>query len=213
MIAALNHDSLPPTLHVDRAQPAHRLVSRHRSATHRAGALAGHRSSPHRGGVLVRDQRHQRAPDPATSPHPAGRTGCDRRTPRTGVEFGLPMWPVSARTPAALCAQADRLHQHLIGHPDLDLTDVAYSLATTRTHHPYRAVITAPVATADPRQELLDALDALRAGQPHPQLTRHHYLAHLRGKTVFVLPGQGAQYPGMGRRALRTPPRLRRHRR
>src|SRR5208282_3404190 len=36
-------------------------------------------------------------------------------------------------------------------------------------------------------------------GQPHPQLIQHHYLAHLRGKIVFVLPGQGGQYPGMGR--------------
>ena len=60
-------------------------------------------------------------------------------------------------------------------------------------------MITAPVATADPRKDLLDALDALRTGQPHPQLTQHHYLAHLRGKIVFVLPGQGGQYPGMGR--------------
>ena len=83
--------------------------------------------------------------------------------------------------------------------------------ATTRTHHPHRAVITAPVAAADPREDLLEALHALHTDQPHPQLTRHHYLAHLRGKTVFVLPGQGGQYPGMGRAALRTPPRLRRH--
>ncbi len=109
------------------------------------------------------------------------------------------MWPVSARTPAALSAQADRLHQHLLAHPELDLTDLAYSLGSTRAHHPDRAVITAPAHTADPRQGLLDALDALRTGRPHPQLTRHHYLPHLRAKTVFVLPGQGAQYPGMGK--------------
>ena len=75
---------------------------------------------------------------------------------------------------------------------------MAYSLGSTRAHHPHRAVITAPVGAADPRQDLLGALDALRTGQPHPQLTRHHYTPHLRGKTVFVLPGQGAQYPGMG---------------
>ena len=106
---------------------------------------------------------------------------------------------MSARTPAALAAQADRLHEHLLGHPDLDLIDVAYSLATTRTHHPYRAAITAPVGSADLRTDLLDALHALGTGAPHPQLTQHHYLARLRGKTVFVLPGQGGQHPGMGR--------------
>ena len=76
---------------------------------------------------------------------------------------------------------------------------MAYSLATTRTHHPYRAAITVPVGSADPREDLLGALQALHTGAPHPQLTQHHYLPHLRSKTVFVLPGQGAQYPGMGR--------------
>ena len=59
------------------------------------------------------------------------------------------MWPVSARTPQALCAQAERLYQHLSDHPDVDLAALAYSLATTRTQHPYRAVITA--AGEEPR--------------------------------------------------------------
>ncbi|MCV7092116.1 ketoacyl-synthetase C-terminal extension domain-containing protein, partial [Mycobacterium interjectum] len=40
----------------------------------------------------------------------------DERTD-DGAEFGLLMWPVSARTPAALSAQADRLRQHLVSHP------------------------------------------------------------------------------------------------
>src|SRR5262249_58841454 len=92
----------------------------------------------------------------------------------------------------------DRLHHHLTGTPDLDLTDLAYSLATTRTHHPYRATITAPHNSTNPRAELLDALHALHAGHPHPGLTHHHHLAHPPNKIVFVLPGQGAQYPTMG---------------
>ena len=98
----------------------------------------------------------------------------------------------------ALAAQADRLHQHLSEHPDLVLADVAYSLAATRTHHPYRAAITAYPGTGDPRQELLDGLHALAADLPHPRLTRGHSALRLPGKTVFVLPGQGAQYLGMG---------------
>ena len=202
MIAALNHDSLPPTLNVDRPSPhidwsagTVRLltepvpwpVTDHpRTAAVSSFGISG--TNAH----LILQQAPTPAAGPADTEPPAGQT-------HHGVEFGLPMWPISARTPTALSAQADRLHQHLVCHPDLDLTDVAYSLGSTRTHHPYRAVITAPVATAHPREDLLDALHALRTGQPHPQLTQHHDLAHLRGKTVFVLPGQGAQYPGMGR--------------
>ena len=197
MIEALNHDSLPPTLNVDRPSPhidwsagTVRLLTEPVPwpvTDHpRTAAVSSFGISGTNAHLIL-----QQAPTPPAEPA----TG----QAQDGVEFGPPLWPVSARTPAALCAQADRLHQHLICHPDLDLTDVAYSLGSTRTHHSYRAVITAPVASVDPREDLLDALDALRTGQAHPQLTRHHYLAHLRGKTVFVLPGQGGQYPGMGK--------------
>ena len=109
----------------------------------------------------------------------------------------LRLWPVSARTPAALTAQADRLHEHLISHPNLELTDLAYSLASTRTHHSYRATITERSSTEDPRDDLLQALQALAADQPHPSLTQHHSPAHHNSKVVFVLPGEGA-HPGMG---------------
>ncbi|WP_188113232.1 hypothetical protein, partial [Mycobacterium simiae] len=68
---------------------------------------------------------------------------------------------------------------------------------STRTHHPYRAAITTPAAAPDRRDQLLAGLDALRTGRPHPHLHQHH-LAHPGAKVVFVLPGQGAQYPTMG---------------
>ncbi len=199
MIAALNHDSLPPTLNVDRPSPhidwsagTVRLltepvpwpVTDHpRTAAVSSFGISG--TNAH----LILQQ----------APQPAAVAPAQPVLEPTAQPAPPLVWPVSARSPEALAAQADRLHQHLVRHPDLDLTDVAYSLAGTRTQHPYRAVITAPVGTADPREDLLAALHALRSGQSHPQLTQHHYLAHLRGKTVFVLPGQGGQYPGMGR--------------
>ena len=73
------------------------------------------------------------------------------------VELGVERCGRSRRAPPPRWARRPtRLHQHLVDHPDLDLTEVAYSLASTRAHHPYRAVITAPVVAADPRQDLLD---------------------------------------------------------
>ncbi len=198
MIAALNHDSLPPTLNVDRPSPhidwsagTVRLLTEPVPwpvTDHpRTAAVSSFGISGTNAHLIL-----QQPPTPTAEP---------AEPTQHGVDFGLPggtLWPVSARTPAALCAQADRLHQHLVDNPDLDLTDVAYSLGSTRAHHPYRAVITASAGSADPREDQLDALAALRTGRPHPRLTQHHYLTHLRGKTVFVLPGQGAQYPGMG---------------
>ena len=54
-----------------------------------------------------------------------------------------------------------------------------------------------------PRRGLLEALEALAGGQSHPRLTCHH-LSGQRGKIVFVFPGQGAQYPGMGAQLMST---------
>ncbi|MCV7077241.1 CurL C-terminal domain-containing protein, partial [Mycobacterium szulgai] len=34
-----------------------------------------------------------------------------------------------------------RLRQHLLEQPEVSLRDLAYSLATTRSHHPHRAAI------------------------------------------------------------------------
>ncbi|ORW27356.1 fatty acyl-AMP ligase [Mycobacterium paraense] len=194
MIEALNHDTLPPTLNVDRPSPhvdwsagTVRLLTEPVAWPHtdhpRTAAVSSFGISGTNAHVILQQAPTSEAAEPTEE----------------GAEFDLRLWPVSARTPAALAGQAERLHQHLLDHPGLDLTDVAYSLGATRTHHSHRAVITASASSADPREDLLEALEALRDGQPHPNLTGHHYLAHLRSKTVFVLPGQGAQYPGMGR--------------
>ena len=147
MISALNHDTLPPTLHVDRPSP---------HIDWSAGTLR----------LLT-----EPVPWPVTD-HPRtaavssfGISGTNahlilQQPPQPGLPVAaiaqpvcqppLRIWPVSARTPEALAAQAERLHQHLLDHPDLDLTDVAYSLATTRTHHPHRAAITEHAGTDDP---------------------------------------------------------------
>ena len=198
MIEALNHDSLPPTLHVDRPSPhidwsagTVRLLTESvpwpvtdhpRTAAVSSLGLSG--TNAH---VIVQQAPVVASAQPVLEP-----------AAEPVASSPLLVWPVSARSSKALAAQADRLHQHLTEHPDLDLTDVAYSLATTRTHHPYRAAVTAYPGTGDPRQDLLDGLHALTADLPHPRLTRHHSAAHPPGKTVFVLPGQGAQYLGMG---------------
>ncbi|MCV7077243.1 CurL C-terminal domain-containing protein, partial [Mycobacterium szulgai] len=69
------------------------------------------------------------------------------------------VWPLSARSSAALRAQGARLRQHLLEQPEVSLRDLAYSLATTRSHHPHRAAIsTSSTSGADQaRQNLLEA--------------------------------------------------------
>ncbi|WP_157180673.1 acyltransferase domain-containing protein, partial [Protofrankia coriariae] len=124
-------------------------------------------------------------------------TASTASTASTAVTAGprpVPAVPLllSARTPAALNAQATRLHTHLTAHPDLDLRDVGYSLVTARAVLPHRAAVVA----ADPR-EALDGLAALAAGRSTPTVRRGQ--PTLPGRTAFLFTGQGSQRPGMGR--------------
>ncbi|MFF9264228.1 SDR family NAD(P)-dependent oxidoreductase [Streptomyces longwoodensis] len=95
--------------------------------------------------------------------------------------------PVSARTPAALTALADRLTTTDAPSP----LDLAYSLATTRSPLPQRAVL-----VADTPGDVPGLLRALAAGEPHARVVRG---TAAPGRTVFLFAGQGNQRPGMGR--------------
>ncbi|WP_435055872.1 SDR family NAD(P)-dependent oxidoreductase [Micromonospora aurantiaca (nom. illeg.)] len=105
-------------------------------------------------------------------------------------ERALP-WLLSARTPQALIGQARRLRADLAARPGRRPLDVAWSLATTRGTFDSRAVLVAASA-----QRAADALDALVEGRPDPAVTRGE--ARPAGRCVFVFPGQGAQWLGMG---------------
>jgi acyl transferase domain-containing protein/NADPH:quinone reductase-like Zn-dependent oxidoreductase/acyl carrier protein len=105
----------------------------------------------------------------------------------------LPAIPLilSARTDAALAAQAERLRARLLDRTELEPLDVAYSLATGRARFERRAALVA----AD-RDELIACLDALAAGE----LPASGSVGEPRsGKSAFLFTGQGAQWAGMGR--------------
>ncbi|GAA1779218.1 acyltransferase domain-containing protein [Streptomonospora arabica] len=106
--------------------------------------------------------------------------------------------PISARTPEALRAQAERLHTYLAEHPEADAVGVAYSLATTRARFEHRAVV-----LGTRRDEHLDGLAALARGETPPGTVRGEGGAPgATTATVFVFPGQGGQWPGMAAELL-----------
>ncbi|WP_410639157.1 SDR family NAD(P)-dependent oxidoreductase [Amycolatopsis sp. lyj-346] len=115
--------------------------------------------------------------------------------PATEARPGVRAFVVAGRTEAALAAQAARLREHLDTH-DTTAADLAWSLAKSRAALEHRAVIVAE----DPR----DGLAALASGTPDPAIVTG--AADLDGRTVFVFPGQGAQWAGMGARLLDESP-------
>ncbi|MFF2383531.1 type I polyketide synthase [Streptomyces sp. NPDC058108] len=110
-------------------------------------------------------------------------------------------WLLSARSEKALKAQAERLVA-AVETGDTDAVDIAHSLATGRAALEERAT----VVGAD-RSELLTALRAVARGEQPPTVARG--LADNPGEdidTVFVFPGQGAQWVGMAVELLDSSP-------
>jgi acyl transferase domain-containing protein/acyl carrier protein len=110
-------------------------------------------------------------------------------------------WLVSGRSAAGLAAQAGRLAGWVTARPELDPADVGWSLATTRSVFGHRAV----VIGAD-SGELAAGLAALAAGEPAPRVVSGVADAAGRGRVVFVFPGQGGQWAGMGRELAAASP-------
>ncbi|MFC8047502.1 type I polyketide synthase [Nocardia sp. NPDC057353] len=188
MVEALRRATVPATLHVDEPSP---------QVDWAAGAVrpvtgaepwpeVGER--PRRAGVssfgVSGTNAHvilEQAPAPVPEPEPE---------PEPGV---VPV-QLSARTAESLAAQANRLSAWLGEQRAPRLRDIAHALATTRAALPHRAVVLA----ADPT-ELRIGLDALGAGHSSARVLRG---TARQGRVAFVFPGQGAQWPGMGRELL-----------
>ncbi|KJY37901.1 type I polyketide synthase [Streptomyces katrae] len=189
MIMAMRHGVLPRTLHVDRP-------SRHVDWS--AGAVElltedrawdGAPDRPRRAGVsafgisgtnahLILEQAPDGPAAPGTPEEPAA------------APVSVP-WVLSARSPEALREQARRLRDHLAVHPDLPADGVGHALAATRSLFDHRQVLVGPDGDA-----LLAALTATADGDGDGGAVSG--VAKAAGRTVFVFPGQGSQWVGMG---------------
>ncbi|MFI6824211.1 SDR family NAD(P)-dependent oxidoreductase [Micromonospora sp. NPDC050187] len=105
--------------------------------------------------------------------------------------------PLSAHTPAALTDLTRRTVDLLRRQPNLDLRDLAHTAAVRRTHHGVRLAV-----AATSHADLLAQLEAhLADGRPSDPVP-----AGPARRVVFVFPGQGGQWWGMGRELARCEP-------
>jgi len=103
---------------------------------------------------------------------------------------------LSARAPAALEQMAAALADALERQPGLNLADVAWTLADGRRAFPYRLAVAA--------QDTAGAVQALRVSKAAGTADDA-----ARRPLVFMFPGQGAQYAGMGRALYAAEPAFR----
>ncbi|MEU4702642.1 SDR family NAD(P)-dependent oxidoreductase [Nonomuraea dietziae] len=199
MVKALEHRTLPPTLHaadptphVDWASAGVRLLT---------GKVELAQDRPPRAGVssfgISGTNAHLIVE--AAPPPPAARPD---EAPQVLDPAEEPMvWVVSARSEPALRAQAARLHAYAGGLADGELADAGRTLAR-RAAFAHRAVV-----VAAGRDELLAGLEAVAAGTPHAAVTSG--AAPAEARPVFVFPGQGSQWAGMAVDLLDASPAFR----
>ncbi|MFF4920712.1 type I polyketide synthase [Kitasatospora sp. NPDC001261] len=208
MVLALRHGTLPrtlhagePTSHVDWASGNVRLLQEPvewpaGERVRRAGvsAFGASGTNVH---VILEEAPAPTAGEPAVNEEPTP----DEERPAPVLPTAASAWVVSGRNATALAGQAGRLREHVLARPELPVGDVAWSLATTRSAFERRAVV-----LGGERGELAAGLAAVATGQPAAGVVTGSVASGGAGRTVFVFPGQGSQWVGMGRELAEVSP-------
>ncbi|WP_372455150.1 SDR family NAD(P)-dependent oxidoreductase [Streptomyces asiaticus] len=196
MVMAMRHGILPKTLHVEVPTPhvdwssgGVALLAEQRSwpetgQPRRAGISSFGMSGTNAHAII--EQAPPVEPAPATD-------DADEDTASQPVS-----WLVSARSEEALRAQAARLREHVVHHPDARPVDIGWSSAVTRAALKHRGVV-----VASDREGLLRGLAALAEDTDAPGLVLGRSTAQ---RMAFLFTGQGAQRLGMGRELYETYP-------
>ncbi|MGH8212699.1 MAG: amino acid adenylation domain-containing protein [Rhodanobacteraceae bacterium] len=178
---ALSERKLPPTLHANALNPAIDFANSPFVINDRLREWRGG-STPLRAGVSsfgVGGTNAHVVVEEAPAREPS--------TPADGPQLLL----LSARTPAALDEMRGRLAAELAVRPERNLADVAWTLAVGRKAFAERAFVVAgdcAEATAKLQEDALPAQTAQARD------------------VIWMFPGQGAQYAGMGRVLRATEP-------
>lgn len=185
-VLALKHRQIPPSLHFERPNPQIDFAS-----------------SPFYVNTRLTDWRTDGAPRRAgVSSFGVGGTNAHvilEEAPPPAASGPARPWQIlalSANTATALDAVRADLAAHLRRHPDLPLADAAFTLQVGRRTGKHRGFLVC--------RDIADAAEGLEAGRLQTGFQE------LRGRAaVFLFPGQGAQYPGMGRELYDDEPAFR----
>ncbi|WP_244313484.1 type I polyketide synthase, partial [Streptomyces zinciresistens] len=184
-VLALHHREVPPTPHAASAAPyLDRLAP--------GFVLAAERTELTGTGPLIAGVNAFGFG--GTNAHAVLEQAPRRRSETVPPAEGPRLLRLSARHADALREAAGDLAVFVRAHPELSEPGIVAAVDTARDDAPHRLAV---VADGD----LADRLDAARAAGGA--------VARSRPRTVFLLPGQGAQRPGQGRALYRAAPAFR----
>ncbi|MEW1634665.1 type I polyketide synthase [Streptomyces sp. NPDC093801] len=199
MVQSMRHGIMPPTLHVDAptrqvdwSEGAIELLTEARDWSRGA--------HPRRAGVSSFGIS-------GTNAHlileeaPAEEDAAAAVAASAPVAGGVVPLVVSARSAASLAGRAGRLAGFVEGTEGVSLAEVAGALASGRSVFGERAVVTAGSA-----EEAVAGLRALARGEDAAGVVTGSAGSAAPGRTVWVFPGQGSQWAGMGRELLDSSP-------
>ncbi|MEV7561061.1 type I polyketide synthase, partial [Streptomyces sp. NPDC089795] len=192
MVLALQHETLPKTLYADEPSPHIHWDGSGLRLLQEARPWQYDEARPRRAGIssfgISGTNAHVVLEEPPV---------------RAAVAAERPSGPVpvvvSGRDEVALREQAANWASWLADNQGVTPVDVAVTAARHRSHFESRASV-----VAEDSADLVEALRALAEGRSHDAVVTG--MARERGKVVFVYPGQGSQWVGMGRELLARNP-------
>ncbi len=206
MVMAMRQGVLPKTLHVDEPTPqvdwdagAVELLTEPRAWPGRED------TGPRRAGVssfgVSGTNAHvivEQAPGDEAEPEGSGTAA---GPPVSSVVSGVVPVALSAKSPEALRARAGQVRELLLASDGMELGDVAWSLAVSRSRFEHRGVV-----LGRDREQVLAGLAELADGDATAQGVVTGRALGGSVRPVFVFPGQGSQWAGMARQLLDESP-------
>ena len=133
------------------------------------------------------------------APPRANSAAAEQESENGAAESSVNLLALSARSPEALTALAERYAAWLDLNPDVDIADVCRTAGTGRSHFEHRAAL-----VVDSVETARQGLAELAENRQRPGLVRGEHTHH--PTTAWLFTGQGSQYPGMARELFDSEP-------
>ena len=199
VVLSLQHDLLPQSLHFENPSPhipwnslpvrvVDKAIPWQANGRPRRAGVSSFGFTGTNAHVLIEEAPPHSA---AADNEPAGSDGDVAATAEPDTqEQPVEVLALSARSPEALWALAQRYEAWLSIRPDVDLADVCLTAGTGRSHFEHRVALV--VSSVEDARE---GLAGLAEGRPRPGVVRGEHTHH--PTTAWLFTGQGSQYPGM----------------